>query len=47
MGPEVKLERRQAAGLCKGHVKGLGSCPICRESTGRCYVDEFWDLFAF
>lgn len=47
MGLEVKLERRQAAGHCRGHLKGLGSWPIFREYTGRCYVDEFWDLFAF
>lgn len=44
-GDEVWEET--AAGHCRGHVKGLGLCTIFRESIERCYVDKFWDLFAF
>lgn len=29
---EVKLERREAAGHRRGHIQGLGLCPISRES---------------
>ena len=46
MGLRVKLES-ETAGHCRGHVKGLGSGPISRESIERCWVWVLWFLCIF